>query len=189
MKALINLTQHCLTDEQVNDFSNMFPDEDVRFINASGSDETIKNLLTFDELPNMDELEERALLILKDLGCTPDYALIGGASFFMSTLEKFLKVHHITPLYSFSKRQSVEVASPNGSVIKTSVFKHVGYINVGDSDDYVRVKRSDLKHLIAETNTLEALLSYGVDNWDGYEEAMNDPDYELSDNDLDRYIY
>lgn len=34
---------------------------------------------------------------------------------------------------------------------------------------------------------LEALQAYGVDNWDGYEEAINDEECTVTDDDLAEY--
>jgi hypothetical protein len=58
-----------------------------------------------------------------------DAAMIGGAPFFMSTLEKTLKEYGIKPLYAFSKRESVE-ENENGIIIKKSIFKHIGFVEV-----------------------------------------------------------
>lgn len=46
---------------------------------------------------------------------------------------------------------------------------------------------AELQALLQDQKRLEALLSYGVDNWDGYEEAMNDEEYEVTYNDLAGY--
>lgn len=130
MKTLWNLTQHSLTEEQVDDFANMVGG-DLQIINISGNDEDIKNLLTFNEAPTKAEMEERANKLLNNPRCGDKiYALIGGAGYFMSTLESVLKANDITPLYSFSKRQSVEEHQEDGSVVKKNVFKHVKYIEV-----------------------------------------------------------
>ena len=56
--------------------------------------------------------------------------MIGGAPYFMSTLEKVLKEHGFTPLYAFSKRESIEEKMPDGSVKKVQVFRHIGFVEV-----------------------------------------------------------
>ena len=137
MRKILNLTQHVATPEQkaqgVVDL-----DEDRRKI--------LTNLLIFEEIPSLYELKERAFLIANlCYGEAPDYylpheeeggallynyAMIGGAPFFMSTLEKELLRRGITPLYAFSKRESIEELQPDGSVWKTQVFRHVGFVEV-----------------------------------------------------------
>lgn len=46
---------------------------------------------------------------------------------------------------------------------------------------------SELHELLQARNRLEALHAYGVDNWEGYEEAINDEEYEVTDDDLAAY--
>jgi hypothetical protein len=64
-----------------------------------------------------------------DEGEHPTHAMIGGAPWMMAALESALLDAYITPLYAFSVRESVEIAQPDGSVVKTAVFKHVGFYN------------------------------------------------------------
>lgn len=122
----INLTQHPLTAEQ-----DQWVTENCY---ALVQDEQIKELLDFPELPTKEELEKRADNIISELGDEiPGFskmALIGGAPFFMSTLERKLKEAGIQPVYAFSKRVSVETTNEQGEVVKTSVFKHEGWIEV-----------------------------------------------------------
>lgn len=56
--------------------------------------------------------------------------MIGGAPFFMSYLEKALEQAKITPVYAFSERVSVDVEKEDGSVVKTAVFKHLGFVGL-----------------------------------------------------------
>lgn len=122
----INLTQHALTPEQ-----DQWVAENCY---ALVEDEQVKTLLNFSELPTKEELERRADYIISQLGDdSPDFykmALIGGAPFFMSVLERKLKEAGIQPVYAFSKRVSVEGVNEQGEVVKTSVFKHEGWIEV-----------------------------------------------------------
>lgn len=122
----INLTQHALTPEQ-----DQWVAENCY---ALVEDEQVKTLLNFSELPTKEELERRADYIVSQLGDNnPDFykmALIGGAPFFMSVLERKLKEAGIQPVYAFSKRVSVEGVNEHGEVVKTSVFKHEGWIEV-----------------------------------------------------------
>lgn len=60
----------------------------------------------------------------------PTHALVGGAPFFMSTLERHLLANGVIPLYAFSVRESKETTMDDGSVGKVSVFKHKGFISI-----------------------------------------------------------
>ena len=40
---------------------------------------------------------------------------------------------------------------------------------------------SELRLLLQDQKCLEALQAYGVDNWDGYEEAINDEEYTVTE--------
>jgi len=119
MKQILNLTQHQATPEQIG--AGVFePSEKDK--------KEIQKLLTFDEIPV--EMASRAYLlkeIVKTYGV--HNVMIGGAPYFMSTLERYLKNEHITPMYAFSSRESVEVHTPNG-VEKKSVFKHLGFVKL-----------------------------------------------------------
>lgn len=57
-----------------------------------------------------------------------DAVMIGGAPYFMSTLERVLKEEGFKVLYSFSERVSVEIPQPDGSVKKVNTFNHAGWI-------------------------------------------------------------
>ena len=46
---------------------------------------------------------------------------------------------------------------------------------------------SELRLLLQDQKCLEALQAYGVDNWEGYEEAINDEEYAVTDDDLAEY--
>lgn len=58
--------------------------------------------------------------------------MVGGAPFFMAPLEAALRAVNIIPVYAFSKRESVEEKQPDGSVKKTQVFKHAGFVPACD---------------------------------------------------------
>lgn len=129
--VILNLTQHAATTEQLKagvvDLSERKLSE-------------LKVLLTFDSIPSAAELKDRAekierLAISFLCEITPENellddvdlaAMIGGAPFFMATLESHLKERAIRPLYAFSRRDSVEVATPEG-VVKQAVFRHLGF--------------------------------------------------------------
>ena len=139
---ILNLTQHPATPEQVA--AGVFNAEDDR----------IKNALTFNTLPTPQEIETKALtlatlaqhhlywhIIGKNEHLSPNEdddtvlammvdmeVMIGGAPYLMPQLEKALRVANLTPVYAFSKRESVEVILDNGDVRKTNIFKHLGFV-------------------------------------------------------------
>lgn len=139
MTAIINLTQHVATQDQVEagvvciDYANdgdlnvampMTPRD--REVDSS----RIKWLLNFTYIPTRSELKDRAesiALIARQYNCAK--AMIGGAPFFMPYLEKALWAVGIQPVYAFSERVVVEKTDDaTGRVTKTAVFKHVGFV-------------------------------------------------------------
>ena len=130
--SVINLTQHPATDEQ----------KVAGVVDLQGKElEALKGLLTFDSIPTIQEMEDRAhdialLVVFNDLADDEDQdpifnkAMIGGAPFFMSTLERELINQGITPVYAFSRREVIEQKQENGEVVKKAVFKHLGFVEV-----------------------------------------------------------
>lgn len=114
---ILNLTQHTATSEQVQD----------GVIEPADKAE-VQRLLTFEEVPLRHELRQRAYALARiALNAGYEYAMIGGAPYFMATLENALKHTGVQPLYSFTKREAVEKAGEDGEVVKTAVFRHVGF--------------------------------------------------------------
>lgn len=117
---VFNATQHVATPDQIA----------AGVVDLSAEDRKIlSNLLTFEEIPSRGLMATRALeiaVLLRKYGA--EAAMIGGAPFFMGVLEHTLKFGNITPMYAFSRRESVEVTAEDGSVTKTNVFKHVGFV-------------------------------------------------------------
>ncbi len=117
MSKIINLTQHTATEDQ-----NCFEPIDKT---------TVQHLLTFATIPSQDEMTIRAIkLATMSVMSGATQAMIGGAPFFMSTLERVLKHAGIQPLYAFSERVSIETVNDDGTVTKTNVFKHMGFVTV-----------------------------------------------------------
>lgn len=126
---IINLTQHPSTADQraagVVDLQN----QELA---------ALKELLTFNDLPSREDIATRAeqiagLAVLNGLGGededpVPLQAMIGGAPYLMAPLEWALQNQGITPVYAFSLRETVEQPQPDGSVKKTQVFKHLGFV-------------------------------------------------------------
>jgi hypothetical protein len=84
-------------------------------------------------LPTPRELRTRATecallasVLLKKYDCGA--ILVGGAPFFMSVLESALRSFGIAFCYAFSKRVTQEESLEDGSVRKTHVFRHAGFI-------------------------------------------------------------
>ncbi len=129
---ILNLTQHPASPEQVKAGVFDLPE---------GHREQLQRLLTFDELPTQGELVERAMSIVDLIdyadwhpvdpdGESPHFtsAMIGGAPFFMPVLANELAGADIQALYAFSRRESVEEPLPDGTVRKTAVFRHLGFV-------------------------------------------------------------
>jgi len=124
-EVIINLTQHPATPEQV-----------TAGVVEPANKQEVKDLLTFDKLPTRSEIVSRASQLahiavdahFMEPDGEPMEALIGGAPYLMAPLERELRTRGITPLYAFSRRESVETTDPNGAVVKKSVFKHVGFV-------------------------------------------------------------
>jgi hypothetical protein len=137
---ILNLTQHTASPEQIA----------AGVIEPTAEERAeIVQLLTFDEQPDRHEIRDRAYELASIArrvfsrvyaAMTPDEseldsrygtgscAMIGGAPYLMSALEQELAREIITPLYAFSTRESVEQVQPDGSVRKTAVFRHQGFI-------------------------------------------------------------
>lgn len=126
---ILNLTQHLATPEQIAQGVVDLP---------PGRRKHLIDLLTVDELPTNDEIKARcsdiaaiaALVVHNNLGGDdphPLEAMIGGAPWMMSALEKALRDQGVTPIYAFSVRESVEMVV-EGAVKKTAVFRHVGFV-------------------------------------------------------------
>lgn len=138
---IVNMTQHPASPEQLA--AGVFdptPEERAE----------ISALLTFDTLPQKGEIEERAeelaltaLAILAarerslspceqerlmERGTVTYFALIGGAPYLMPHLEQEMVGAGVHPLYAFSTRESVEETLSDGSVKKTAVFRHRGFV-------------------------------------------------------------
>lgn len=115
---IVNLTQHDSTLEQ-QDQGVVEPSDKV----------AVRNLLTFNDIPSREQMLVRASkLAAVAVNMKAEAAMIGGAPYFMSALERALKAQGVKPLYAFSARESVDVAQPDGSVRKMTVFRHLGFV-------------------------------------------------------------
>lgn len=119
MNVIINLTQHEMSQDQLEGFEQV----------GQSYRDMIKGFLTFDNLPSRKEIEACAYTLARiAVGQKATHAMIGGAPYLMSTLEHALKYYGAQPLYAFSKRESVEKTLEDGTVQKISVSKHAGWV-------------------------------------------------------------
>jgi hypothetical protein len=133
MTRILNLTQHVATPDQVA--VGVFEPKNKAAVQA---------LLTFDEMPTQAELRDRAWELKKlttgeltapwpwenDGSAITWAVMIGGAPYFMAHLEHTFRMCGIQTLYAFAKRESVDEAQADGSIKKTQVFRHAGFIEV-----------------------------------------------------------
>ena len=119
---ILNLTQHCATPDQlaagvIEPKANLKP--------------LIQKWLTFEVLPSEAEIIRRANK-LADIALEHDCqaVMIGGAPFLMSRLEAALLHRRLTPVYAFSKRETVESLNAKGEVEKFSRFAFAGFIGL-----------------------------------------------------------
>lgn len=118
MKSILNLTQHAATAEQV-----------TAGVVEPADKGMVQTLITFDELPTMEQVRASAEAVAELAAhAGASAAMIGGAPFFMGPLEVALRNRGVTPLYAFSRREAADVTQADGSVKKTQVFRHVGFV-------------------------------------------------------------
>lgn len=117
---IINLTQHDST-----------PAQKAEGVVEPMDKQAVKSLLTFNAIPTVAELSERAeklANLARESGAPA--AMVGGAPYFMSALERALTAQGVKPLYAFSVRKSVDKTMPDGTVQKCAVFEHAGFVEV-----------------------------------------------------------
>lgn len=121
---MLNLTQHALTAEQWRDGA-VEPEADVKT--------QIQELITFDRsvMEHPEQIWNRAkalVSLIKREYPLVNQAVVGGALYFMPALVRELKEAGIQPYFSYTDRVSQETHNPDGSVTKTLVFKHLGWV-------------------------------------------------------------
>lgn len=128
MNKILNLTQHQSTAEQ----------QAVGVVDLPAEERAkLQELLTFDDLPDQQDMHDRAAFLatmaydaLDDNGCglIGRQVMIGGAPFFMGHLERALREQGLQPIYAFSRRAVEEKPQPDGSIRKIAVFRHEGFV-------------------------------------------------------------
>jgi hypothetical protein len=124
MEIILNLTQHLATKEQKAAGVIDLPEKERA---------ELCKLLTFNTLEETKEKIDRANKIREIIINLPYYAdidkaMIGGALFFMRELENALWYERIEPVYAFTEREVIETQNADGTVTKTAVFKHKGFV-------------------------------------------------------------
>lgn len=120
MTLTLNLTQHQASAEQM-----------AAGVVEPADKQIVSKLLTFDTAPDGAELRRRAealAAVAVDAGAVG--AMVGGAPYLMSALERALKKVGVRPLYAFSERVSLEETQLDGSTKKSTVFRHAGWVEV-----------------------------------------------------------
>lgn len=135
LDVIINATQHLASEDQQRE--GVFESSDP---------EGLHKALTFDDVPNHSAMTTRALRVCLIVRQTQTYleqfaadqglklrvrgVMIGGAPYFMRHLEDALLDRGFTPMYAFSRRESVDL--PDGR--KQSVFRHAGWVTIQRGD-------------------------------------------------------
>ena len=118
-----NATQHSATPEQKEQGVMDLPAELKQQLSAA---------LTFNELPTSQMLRMRSIQMVGTIlaaGAKPgDRVMLGGAPFFMEEASHTVREAGMIPVFAFSLRESVEKTLPDGTVQKTAVFRHLGFV-------------------------------------------------------------
>lgn len=117
---ILNLTQHTATAEQRDaGVVDLPPDGMAR----------LRTLLTFTVLPDAAEVTARAQDIARLASAQrAGVAMIGGAPFLMADLCRALRDRGIEPVFAFSQRHVEERLRPDGTVERTVLFRHEGFV-------------------------------------------------------------
>lgn len=117
---IINLTQHNATEAQTKD--DVFEPSDKV---------AIKTLLTFTSIPSKEEMQKRAEALAEIASeSKAEFAMVGGAAYFIPVLEKALNEAGVKPIHSFTERKSVDKTLENGGMQKVSMFEHIGWVGL-----------------------------------------------------------
>lgn len=120
---ILNLTQHPATPEQIA----------MGVADLQGPAlVALKRALTFSDVPSAGDISERACTIVALAfdgdNEAPAQAMIGGAGYLMPALETELRRNGIEPLHAFTRRETVETVAEDGTVTKTAIFRHAGWV-------------------------------------------------------------
>lgn len=123
---MLNITQHTATKEQMED-GVIEPSPEIKA--------QIQKLITFDKtvMSEPEQIWNRAkalVTLVKREYPEIHKVMIGGALYFMPALTQEFKEHGYEVFFSYTDRVSQETHNPDGSVTKTLVFKHLGWVAV-----------------------------------------------------------
>ena len=135
---ILNMTQHAASAEQKAAGTIDLAQPEVA---------ELKRLLTFDMLPSERQIAERANALadlaraqIRKMAGRMDASasgsaegvrcMIAGAPFLMPALTRAMRNRGLVPVCAFSRRESVDEGQPDGSVVKRSVFRHLGFVGL-----------------------------------------------------------
>lgn len=125
MKKALNTMQHPLTDDQIADLNNMFNEVNVSKL-MDVDLELSKQLSSVSVDANLDDLANKLIEVARkfDIVILP----IGSPAFMFKFARKTHANVDITFLFAHSDRVSIEKQNEDGTVSKTSIFKHVKFL-------------------------------------------------------------
>lgn len=130
MRRILNLTQHSATADQAAEGVVDLPGYER---------EQAMELLNFAECPDAADIADRVhdLALLASMSDAWGEAgppadarvMIGGALWLMAPLAaELLHTHRLQPVFAFSRRESLDQPQQDGTVRKTVVFRHAGWV-------------------------------------------------------------
>lgn len=118
--SIINLTGCAATQEQL-DAGVFEPSERCK--------QVIRTILTFEELPEPIDVYVRAMDLAKIASLEgAEAAMIGGEPYLMRPLSESLHTENIQPLYAFFRHEGIEEAQADGSIVKRTEARHLGFV-------------------------------------------------------------
>jgi hypothetical protein len=123
--SILNLTQNVATPEQIAQGVIEVPEEHRK---------ALLELLTFTSLPTEAEITKKAVELAElALACSAYHdfqeVMIGGAPYLMPRLQAALEFRYYEPVYAYYQQVSVESVSIDGTVVKTTESKHLGFVS------------------------------------------------------------
>jgi hypothetical protein len=125
MKKILNTMQHVLTDEQIADLSGMFNNANVSDL-RDVDNELFKQLSSVSVDASLNDLANQLLEVSRkfDIVILP----IGSPAFMFKFATKTHANMDIVFMFAHSDRIAIEKQNEDGTVTKTSVFKHVKFL-------------------------------------------------------------
>ncbi|HPL94814.1 MAG TPA: hypothetical protein PLK02_06915 [Paludibacteraceae bacterium] len=116
---------HVLNNEQIIDLNNMFDNVEVLDLRDENN-ELFKQISNISVDANLNDLAEQLLNVAKefDMVILP----IGSPAFMFKFATKTHANMNITFLFAHSDRSVIEKTNNDGTITKTSVFKHVKFL-------------------------------------------------------------